>query len=298
MRPRFLQHGDQVALVAPGKRITDAIVHRAQIVVRQWGFVPVASDELSAEAHLYHGTPAAVRKQALQAWLNDKNIRAILCLRGGYGTTQFLDDLAWSSFLQDPKWIIGFSDITALHLQLSRLGVESLHASMPIQWDDNQQATAITRLHDLLIGRWQPLAWGPQAPNRPGSAEGVALGGNLSLLTDSLATGNEVELGGKILFIEEVDEPLYRIDRMLTQLKRAGKLSQLAGVVVGYFTNTQTASAPYGQELSEVVLAKVPTNIPVSFGCPFGHDAPNEPWVSGARVKLRVEAAQSIIEYL
>ena len=297
MRPRFLQPGDKIALVAPGKRASEAQLQLAKNVVQNWGFVPVHSSELSVHEHLYHGALAPARKQALQAWLNDKTVRAILCLRGGYGTTQFLDELTWPSFLADPKWIVGFSDITALHLQLANMGVESVHSCMPIQWDDAAQEPAIARLHQLLVGNWAPLAWTSDIASRPGTAEGIALGGNLSLLADSLATNNELDSTGSILFIEEVDEPMYRIDRMLTQLKRAGKLDQITGLVSGFFTNTQTASAPYGQELAEVVLSKISASIPVAFGCPFGHNAPNHPWVSGAKIKLSVAAGQSTIEY-
>lgn len=288
MRPPFLKAGDKIGLIAPSRRVTDENIQLATSVLAQWGFEAVLSLSLLKDEHSYHGATAEQRCRDLQAMLDDPAIRAIICIRGGYGITQFLDAINWEVYKQNPKWMVGFSDITALHLQLFRLGFESIHGIMPIQFSHAEQAEPMQALGQLLIGNMPPLTWETDASSLHGSARGHLVGGNLSMIVDSLATSSELHTFGQLLFLEEVDEPLYKIDRMLTQLKRARKLDKVTGLVVGQFTGISDGTLPYGQRVEEIIKHKIDRPIPIAFGCPSGHAAPNFSWIHGAQAELSV----------
>lgn len=298
MRPSFLKVGDKVGLVAPGRKITPEIIQRSQEIFSAWGLQVVLSSSLTRIEHSYHGAGADSRRKDFQNLLDDPEIRAVICARGGYGTTQFLDDLRWDGFKSNPKWVVGFSDVTALHLQLHRIGVESIHGIMPIQFDGEGQQKSILQLKELLFGKTVPLEWSYQPENKLGRTQGRLVGGNLSMVVDSLATSNELHTFGNVLFLEEVDEPLYKLDRMLTQLKRAKKLDKIKGLILGHFTDITDTSLPYGKKVTEIILDKIGPSIPVAFGCPSGHAAPNHSWIHGAAVTLTVETSGSRIEYV
>lgn len=297
MKPPFLQTGDTVALLAPGKKVTTDTVAKAQRWIENCGWKVRVAHSVYSTAHSYHSGHNAERLSELQMFLDDPEIKAIICLRGGYGTTPLLDQLKWDGMKAAPKWIVGFSDITALHLQLHRLNTESIHGIMPIQFEEEGQAAAMSHLQRLLAGQENTWQWKTGMNSRAGEATGQLVGGNLSLIADSLATSNELHTFGKILFVEEVDEPLYKIDRMFTQLKRAKKLDKIVGLVAGHFTAV-TDAAQFGETLEQIVLSKVNTPIPVAFGCPSGHAAPNFSWIHGAPVRLRVADDTCTITYL
>ncbi len=296
MRPPYLQPGDTVGLLAPGKKVTTDTV----AIARQWlescGWKVRVAHSVYSATHSYHSGLGAERLADMQLFLDDPEVKAIICLRGGYGATPLLDQLKWEGMKAAPKWIVGFSDVTALHLQLHRLNIESIHGIMPIQFNEDGQAAAIHHLQGLLCGKETPLSWKSGDNSKEGDVVGEIIGGNLSLIVDSLATSSELHTFGKVLFVEEVDEPLYKIDRMFTQLKRAKKLEKIAGLVIGHFTSVSDV-AQFGETLEQIVLSKLNPNIPVAFGCPSGHALPNFSWIHGAKVSLIVSKERSEIIY-
>lgn len=298
MRPNFLHPGDTIGLITTARRITPDVAERAEAMLTSWGLNVRKTESLTSSEHSYHGASVETRARDLQTLLDDPQVKAVMCARGGYGSSQILDMVKWDEFKKNPKWIVGFSDVTALHLQAYRLGVESIHSLMPLQFKDEKQKPAYYRLKKILFGDVVPLSWSTGAGSRTGESTGALVGGNLSLITDALATTNELHTFGTILFLEEVDEPFYKVDKMLTHLKRAKKLDKIKGLVVGYFTDIKDTDIPYGETVEEIILSKIPTTIPVAFGCPSGHQAPNMPWIHGAQVKLHVDESGSSIEFL
>jgi len=289
-RPTSLKSGDFVGLVAPGRKVGYRNVETALSTFTSWGLKVMFAPNLFSEDHSYLGSTDERRSADLQMMLDDERIRAIICARGGYGTTRIIDQLDFSNFVKKPKWVVGFSDITALHLKIFTLGIESIHGVMPVLFDNPENAGSIASLQNELFGNNGIITSGSLRSNRHGVATGCVLGGNLSLLVDSLGTSSEPISDGQILIIEEIDEPLYKVDRMLTQLKRAGKLEELAGLVVGHMTGLKGGELPFGETLEEIILNKVGQfHYPVAFGFPIGHDIPNLAWIHGSSMTLKVE---------
>jgi muramoyltetrapeptide carboxypeptidase len=197
-----------------------------------------------------------------------------------------------------PKWIIGFSDVTALHLRLNRLGCESLHGIMPLLFTKSNASTSIESLEQMLFNSPKNLSASSNRFNREGTAIGELIGGNLSLIVDSIGTNSDPDTAGKILVIEEIEEYKYKLDRMMTHLKRSGKLKDLTGMVVGHMTDILDTKNPFGEEIEEIILNSVKEyQFPVAFNFSTGHDFPNLAWRSGAKVKLNVAQEGSRIEY-
>jgi muramoyltetrapeptide carboxypeptidase len=223
--------------------------------------------------------------------LDDDSVKAILCARGGYGTVRIIDKLNFDTFCRKPKWIAGYSDATVLlsHIQ-SNFGIETIHGTMPINFPTDGSDNNSTRsLHDALFGNAPAYTMTPSPLNRTGTAEGELTGGNLSILYALNGTPSEVNYDGKILFIEDLDEYLYHIDRMMTTLKRAGKLSRLAGLVVGGMTKMNDNTIPYGKTAEEIVAEVVAEyDYPVCFGLPTGHQDQNLALIIGRNVILDV----------
>lgn len=289
-RPTSLKAGDWIGLVAPGRKVDYQNVEAAINTFTFWGLKVAFGANLFSEEHSYLGSTDAKRSSDLQMMLDDERIKAIICARGGYGTTRIIDQLDFSNFIKTPKWVVGFSDITALHLKIFTLGIESIHGLMPVLFDKPENASSISSLQDELFGHQGVLTSGSLKSNRAGVATGNVLGGNLSLLVDSLGTSSEPMLDSQILIIEEIDEPFYKVDRMLTQLKRAGKLDELAGLVVGHMTGLKGGELPFGETIEEIVLNKVGQfHYPVAFGFPIGHESPNLAWIHGSSMTLKVD---------
>ncbi|MEM9859377.1 MAG: LD-carboxypeptidase, partial [Bacteroidota bacterium] len=220
------------------------------------------------------------------------------CARGGYGMTRILDNLDLSSLDASPKWIIGFSDITALHLALAKKGLCSVHGLMPVQFGYYDAERSIEGLRQLLFeGKGIIDAPGSNF-NRLGKCCAPMVGGNLSLVVDSLGTASEISTDRRILFLEEIDEYLYKVDRMLTQLKRAGKFDFLAGLVIGDFSQMKDTQIPFGQCLENIILDKVSGyDYPVAFGFPIGHEIPNYAIPLMGEVKLKVDSGISQLSF-
>jgi muramoyltetrapeptide carboxypeptidase len=294
--PSPLKIGDRVTIVAPGKRINEDDVSFAASEIQRWGLDVTLGKNLFGSNH-YLSAPDDSRLADLQTAINDTSVKAIFCARGGYGTTRILDDVDFSSLQKQPKWIAGFSDITALHLALFKKDLISVHSTMPVLFKRNDSASSVASLRDVLFNGEFTIRSGASEHNRMGRASGQLVGGNLSLVVDSLGTRSELQTENKILFIEEIDEYLYKIDRMLIQLKRAGKLKNLSGLIVGHLTDINDTELSFGSSVFDIIKNAVKEyNYPLAFRLPSGHENPNFAWIHGAEIKLNVDVDGAVAE--
>ena len=270
--PPSLREGDKIGIVAPSRVIFKDQISTALDVFKHWGLEPVLSQFLF-ESHGYFAGSDDQRAGGFQEMLDDQEIKAIFCARGGYGVTRILDELDFSIFKNSPKWIVGFSDITALHLQLNKIDIQSVHGLMPVQFGYKGVEQSIDSLKAMLFGYRGQYSAEVSESSKGGKALAPIVGGNLSLICDSLGTNSEIDTNQKILFIEEIDEYLYKIDRMMTQLKRAGKLNDLRGVILGDFSLMKDTEIPLGLDIEELLLSYFKDlSIPVAVGFPAGHE--------------------------
>ncbi len=250
------------------------------------GLEVVFGKNLFGSEHQFSGTDGE-RAADLQQMLDDPSVKAVISARGGYGTMRIIDMIDFTTFRKHPKWIIGYSDITVLHSHIHNFGIETLHATMPINFDKHPEATAT--LLAALAGEKLSYAVGAHALNKTGEAAGPLVGGNLSLLYALTGSVSDISTKGKILFIEDLDEYLYHIDRMMLNLKRSGKLEGLAGLVVGGMTDIKDNTVPFGKSAEEIIIDAVKEyNYPVCFNLPAGHIGRNLALVLGRKMKLVV----------
>ena len=289
----FLKPDSKIAIAAPARMVTPDEMQFAINWLKEKGFVPVYDDRLFSQHYIFAGDDN-FRAAVFQHYLDDEDIEAIWIARGGYGSIRIIDKLDFTHFLQHPKWIIGFSDGTVFHGKLNRLGVPSLHAAMPFYFE-NKTPEAKHALFDALLGK--PLQYEfPSHPlNKNGVMEGEIVGGNLSVLYGMMGSNTFPELDGKIFFIEEVDEYIYHIDRMMHALKRAGKLENLKGLIVGGLTQIKDNSHPFGMTAEQVIAEAVAEyNYPVCFGFPAGHFDDNRPLFFGLKSRIEVTEESSV----
>lgn len=292
--PKPLKPGDKIAIIATARRVQEENIQSAMKEFESWGMTVVLSPLLFSRDHSYLAGTDEQRIAALQQVLDDPSLSAIVCARGGYGTTRIIDEVRFDEFKKHPKWIVGFSDVTALHLKLAALGFESIHGTMPILFGKPDSRSSIEQLHQALFGKELHLAAKNHELNRSGKGVGRAIGGNLSLLVDSLGTSHEIITDGRILVLEEIDEYFYKVDRMIVQLRRAGKFDKLAGLVVGHFTDIKDSELPFGETFQEIIRFHTRNfNYPIAFGLPTGHENPNLAWVEGRESTLEVNYEQS-----
>ncbi len=288
-----LKTGSKITIAAPARMVTREEMAFGIQWLKDMGFVPVYDDRLFNQYYIFSGDDNT-RAAVFQEYLDNEDIDAIWIARGGYGSIRIIDKLDFTQFLQHPKWIIGFSDGTVLHGKLSRLGVPSLHAAMPFYFA-NKTPEAKQSLFDALTGKPLHYEIAPNPLNRLGKMEGKIVGGNLSVLYGMIGSDTFPELDGKILFIEEVDEYVYHIDRMMHALKRAGKLEQLKGLIVGGLTQIHDNSHPFGMTVEEVIAEAVAENdYPVCFGFPAGHFDDNRSLFFGLKSRVEVTSEKSV----
>lgn len=298
MQPPFLTKGDTVGIVAPARKLDKDMLTKAKVILEGWGLKVKVGRHVGSQEHSYLSALDEHRREDLQTMLDDRRIRAIFCARGGYGSTRILDSLSFDKFIDAPKWIIGFSDITSIHLMLNKLKMQSLHATMPVLFSTDDQQSSVFALRDVLFGKLEVLLATSSASNKVGIAKGELVGGNLSLIVDSLGTSNEIQTENKILILEEVGEYYYRIDRMFMQLKRANKLSSLAGLAIGYFSDITETTLPFGETIPELIRHHTAEHhYPIAFNFPIGHHQPNMPFVQGAKASMIVNQEGSILSY-
>lgn len=295
--PEFLQPGDKVAIVCPASYIKGSI-DVAVKALQDWGLQVIIGETVTAQYNQFAGSDE-LRTEDLQRALDDDSIKAIFAARGGYGTVRIIDRLDFSKFEKTPKWIIGFSDITVLHSHLQhKLGVASIHGQMPKSFDDST-AEALASLRKAIFGESLDYTYQQSDfPNRSGEGYGQLIGGNLAILHSILASVSDGTYENKILFIEDVGESYYNIDRMLWTMKRAGKLARLRGLIVGGFSSLKDTDPSFGQRFEEIILDKVRAyNFPVCFGYPAGHIDNNHSLVLGKNIRLHVKNEETSIQY-
>lgn len=294
IRPDYLQPGDKIAVVAPARKVSPTEMEHGIKLLTDKGFEVVLSKNLYNESHQFSGTDNE-RAADLQHAIDDHNIKAIICARGGYGLSRIVDAIDLAPLVEYPKWLIGFSDITTLHSHAhTNIGLETIHADMLINFQpDNLNEQSFDTLIKALTGEQLTYEW--QTPehliklNRAGKMTAEIIGGNLSLLYANTATASDLDCMGKILFIEDIEEYLYHIDRMMISLKRNGKLENIAALMVGGMTNMNDNKIPYGKTAEEIVYEHAhDLEIPIVFGFPAGHIAPNLALILGREVELIV----------
>jgi muramoyltetrapeptide carboxypeptidase len=289
--PPALQKGDTIAITCPAGYMPAEKAATCIQTLQEWGFTVKVGKLLGGESQNYFSGTDSERLNELQEFLDDPSIKAILFGRGGYGSSRIVDALDWRKFKKDPKWVIGYSDITVFHSHIyTNYKIASLHSPMAAAFNDGGKDNAyIQSLHKALIGEPMRYTVSASEHNRKGEAIGELLGGNLSLLVHAIGTDSDIKTKGRILFIEDIGEQLYNIDRMMLQLKRAGKLDKLAGLIVGGFTDTKDTERPFGKTVQEIIMEKVASyDYPVCFDFPVSHDTPNYALKVGVGVKLKV----------
>ena len=283
----YLKQDSKVAIVAPARKVTPDEMQFAVKWLKNNGFIPVYDDRLFAMHHIFAGDDD-FRAAVFQEYLDDDSIEAIWFARGGYGGIRVIDKLDFIHFLQHPKWIVGFSDSTIFHGKLNCLGCRSIHASMPYFFE-NKTIEAKQSLLDALMGKPLKYEFCANFLNREGQVEGEIVGGNLSVLYGMMGSNSFPETEGKILFLEEVDEYIYHIDRMMHGMKRAGKLAHLKALVVGGLTQINDNPDPFGKSAEEVIAEAVSEyDYPLCFGFPAGHFSDNRAIVFGATTQLKI----------
>ena len=286
--PPPLKKGDHVAIIATARKVSIDILISAEEILQSWGLVCERGPNLLKEHHQFAGTDEQ-RRSDLQWAMNDPNIRAIICFRGGYGTVRLLNELDIKQFSENPKWMIGYSDITALHLYLNKQNIASIHGTMPINFIENTTSSLET-LQSLLFGLNYNVVAPAHPYNRAGVTHAQAIGGNLAIVQSLMGTPYEIDTKGKILFLEDVDEYLYNIDRMMWTLKLSGKLDDLAGLIIGGMTDMNDNDLPFGSSAYESIFEKVKEyDYPVSFNFPAGHLNKNNAIPFGINLKLLID---------
>ncbi|MDB5273373.1 MAG: LD-carboxypeptidase [Chitinophagaceae bacterium] len=296
--PHFLKAGDRVALVATARHAAPEDIEKAVSYLESWGLQVAQAANLTQNHFIFAGTEAA-RRGALQKAMDDPSVKAIFCLRGGNGTHRLIDFLHLKNFKKHPKWIIGYSDVTVLLNHVAQYRIPSIHGPMPFTFYKEEEQSGAGMLRNLLFGELPDYTFPVHPLNNYGIAEGKLIGGNLAVLHSLISTASDITWKNKILFVEEVDEYIYQIDRMLYHFNRTGRLKGLAGLVVGHLTSIKDNSESFGFSGEETIARIVkPYKIPLAFSFPAGHELPNMPLVIGATVRLEVTTANSKLTFL
>ena len=268
--PDKIKIGDKIGIIATARKISLEELNPSIEILQSWGLEVVLGKFLFEEDNQFAGT-VEQRTIDLQNMIDDDAIKAILCARGGYGTVQIIDKIDFSKLVKNPKWIIGFSDITVLHSHLNQLGVATLHATMPINFSKNTPKS-LESLKNSLFGKANSIESPVHKFNRLGKVNAEIIGGNLSILYSLLGSNSDINTDGKILFMEDLDEYLYHIDRMMINMKRNGKFSNLKGMIIGGMSKMNDNNIPFGKTTEEIILDHLKDyNFPTCFGFPSGH---------------------------
>jgi muramoyltetrapeptide carboxypeptidase len=295
--PPPLQTGDQVAIIATARYISKAEIQPALNLLKNWGLKPILGSSIGQQEHQFAGSDQE-RAKDFQNQLNHPDIKAIWCARGGYGSVRIIDHIDFSSLKKQPKWIIGYSDVTAIHMHLQRLGIASLHAQMANGIETKSSSTS-TQLQKVLFGENTGISSQNIHPlQKNGTATGEVIGGNLSVLYSLLGSSSAPSFEGKILFLEDLDEYLYHIDRMMQNLKRSGVLKVIKGLIVGGMTDMNDNAIPFGKTAEEIVSEAIQDfDYPVCFHFPVGHTYDNLPLIFGKVARLVVSSNQIQLTY-
>jgi muramoyltetrapeptide carboxypeptidase len=289
IQPVFLKKNDKVAVIATAKNFDKKIIMAAVKQLQSWGLQVLEGKNLYTSYHQFAGTDSQ-RLEDLQWALDASEIKAVFCARGGYGTARIIDEVNWKKFVKSPKWVIGFSDVTTLHAQIQKNKIQSIHGLMPISFGVKGYELSVKRLQQLLFGKLPKYKMESHPLNRLGKVSANLVGGNLSIICSLIGTDSEIKTKNKVLFLEEVGENLYRVDRMINQLKRTGMLKDLSGLIVGHFTEMEDNQVKFGKSAYEIIAeAVMDYKYPTCYGFPAGHEPENLPLLLGAEVTLTVQ---------
>ena len=287
--PEYLKQGDKIGLVATARKISKKELNPAINLLESWGLQILFGDNLLQEYNQFSGT-ISQRVCDIQQMIDDDDIKAIFCVRGGYGTVQIIDLINFDKLLKSPKWIIGYSDVTVLHSHMHNLGLSSMHATMPINFQENTNES-IKNLHAALFGLKYCIKASAHRLNKYGTIECEIVGGNLSILYSLLGSSSDIDTAGKILFLEDLDEYLYHIDRMIINLKRNNKFQNIKALIIGAMSNMNDNKIPFGLNAEEIIHMHIKEfNFPVCFGFPAGHINNNQIIKLGVKSSLEINA--------
>jgi len=300
IKPPYLKKGDTIMILAPAGRIKDKSSIDAGIkLANQWGLVVFLGNHLFTQNHTFAGTEEQ-RLEDLQRALDDPSIKAIWAARGGYGAVRIIDDIDFTEFEKHPKWIVGYSDITVLHNKLNGMGYASIQGQMPLtlDLDDPVQKPSIISLKKALFGKNLKYKLKSNTRNRTGEGSGILVGGNLSIVYSMLGSDTQLDMNGKVLFVEDVGEALYHIDRMMISLKRAGYFENCKGLIVGDFRLKKNEGNSFGENLQDIMMRVVGEyDFPVIFDFPAGHLDDNRALIFGTNVELKVTEKKAKIRF-
>ena len=268
--PKKINIGDKIGIVSTARKISVEELNPAIEIINSWGLEVVLGKFVFEEEHQFAGT-IEQRVVDFQEMINDNEIKAILCTRGGYGTIQIIDKVNFSNLYANPKWIIGYSDVTILHSHLNRLGISSIHATMPINFLANTKKS-LESLKDTLFGKKNIITSMPNNFNRLGIVKAEIVGGNLSIIYSLLGSKSDIDTNQKILLLEDLDEYLYHIERMIISIKRNGKFNNLTGMIIGGMSDMHDNDTPFGKTVEEIIFNQIKEyQFPICFGFPSGH---------------------------
>jgi len=295
--PPQLQPGDHVAIVATARKVQHQELQPAINLLESWGLIPVLGSSIGVEENQFAGSDTE-RAEDFQQQLNNPKIKAIWCAKGGYGTVRILDQLDFTAFMKNPKWIIGYSDITAVHSHIHNIGISTLHAQICLNIENKSHLTRET-LRKSLFGEAVDYTFSQHQLNRNGIAEGEIIGGNLSVLFSLIGSKSDLDTRGKILFIEDLDEYLYHIDRMMQNLKRNDWFKNLNGLIIGGMSDMNDNAIPFGKTAEEIIAETVTDyDFPIAFNFPAGHIEDNRAIMLGNKISLKVTSTESYVSYI
>ena len=296
IQPPALRKGARIGITCPAGFMPRATADTCIQTLQSWGYEVWVGNTVGSDSTNYFSGTDEARRIEMQAMLDAPELDAILCGRGGYGSSRIIDQLNFKAFKQKPKWLIGFSDITVFHGHLSRvLGVASLHASMASAFRNPSASMDIHTLHQALQGKATRYVFPANDANQRGEAVGPLMGGNLAILCHLLGTRSFPRVDGAILFLEDVGEQLYNIDRMLVQLHRAGVFQQISGLILGGFTDCQDTTRPFGESIQQLLQRQVADlSIPIAFDFPVSHGTPNYCLKHGVTHQLQIKRNKTV----
>lgn len=293
----FLNKGDKICLLSPAKAIEPALVFDAKDFWEQEGYLVEIGEFALGQDHYFSGDLPG-RTSDFQHALDDDETKAIICNRGGYGCIQLLDRLNWSGFLKSPKWIVGFSDVTVFHQYLQQFEFKSIHATMPLNYTSNTPE-ALSSMKNVLQGKLPVYVLSVSPYNKKGQATGKLLGGNLSILYSLIGTEFQPDYSNCILFIEDLAEQLYHLDRVFYSFAKAGILRKIKGLIVGGMTDMKDTEIPFGKSYQEIILTHFQFhNIPILFDFPAGHINDNQALLLGEKITLEISESKAMAYYV
>lgn len=297
--PKYLIKGDTIGLISTARKITKAELKPAIKCFSDEGFKVVTAPFVYEDYHQFAGTDEQ-RIADFEWMINNPDIKAIICIRGGYGTARIIDRIDFSQFIKNPKWICGYSDVTVLHAHIHKFGIKTIHSTMPINFPtDGTANNSVLTLIGALKGEDISYQIYPNPLNRLGNCEGTLIGGNLSILYSIQGTESDIDTKDKILFIEDLDEYLYHIDRMIISLKRGGKLAPILGLIIGGMSDMHDNTIPFGKTAEQIIHDAVKDlSFPVCFDFPAGHIDENLALIMGAKIRLDVSKKESSITFI